>query len=303
MVQRMRPQDSPEGVIETELNRRLSSIERHLDADCLTYFGPIDFGIEAIIRESIEQIERKRPRLAVILETDGGFAEVAERMAWAFRSHYSSVTFLVPDFAFSAGTILVMSGDAIYMNYASVLGPIDPQVRRGQAGEFVPATGYLEKYKELIEKSAEGDLTTAELFYLVQSFDPAILYRVEQERELSISLLKEWLVKYKFKDWDRTETRQIPVTDELRTARSELIATELCNTQRWHSHGRGIRMQTLRAELNLRIEDFDQDPKLGRAVREYYDLVSAYQIRRGHWTWLIHTRGRYQGHGRLAGGD
>jgi hypothetical protein len=42
-------------------------------------------------------------------------------------------------------------------------------------------------------------LTTAELFYLVQSFDPVELYGYEQERELSIELLKGWLQNCKFK--------------------------------------------------------------------------------------------------------
>ena len=37
------------------------------------------------------------------------------------------------------------------MDYYSVLGPIDPQVNRGEG--LVPALGYLKKYDELIEKS------------------------------------------------------------------------------------------------------------------------------------------------------
>jgi hypothetical protein len=97
----------------------------------------------------------------------------------------------------SAGTVLVMSGDAIHMDYASVLGPIDPQVQRGD--QLVPALGHLEQYQRLIDKSGAGTLTTAELVYLVQNFDAAELYRYEQERELSIALLEEWLVNFKFK--------------------------------------------------------------------------------------------------------
>ena len=46
--------------------------------------------------------------------------------------------FWCPIFAMSAGTILVMSGDDIYMDYYAVLGPIDPQVRN-QNGTYVPS--------------------------------------------------------------------------------------------------------------------------------------------------------------------
>ena len=77
-----------------------------------------------------------------------------------------------------------MAGDAIWMDYASTLGPIDPQIRRN--GQYVPALGYLEQYQRLVDKSANGDLTTAELAYLVQNFDPAELFQYEQERDLSI---------------------------------------------------------------------------------------------------------------------
>jgi hypothetical protein len=55
-------------------------------------------------------------------------------------------------------------------------------------------------------KSARGELT-AEMGYHVERFDPAELYSYEQARDLSIDLLKEWLVKWKFKDWTTTEKR------------------------------------------------------------------------------------------------
>lgn len=59
-----------------------------------------------------------------------------------------------------------MCGDAIHMDYFSVLGPIDPQVERPD-GKMIPALGYLEKYKELIDKSVSGNLTTAEMTFLI----------------------------------------------------------------------------------------------------------------------------------------
>jgi hypothetical protein len=80
-----------------------------------------------------------------------------------------------------------MSGDHIYMDYFSVLGPIDPQVRRRDGGGYyVPALGYLEKYNRLIEKSKKGSLTAAELTFLIEKFDPAELDQFEKARDLSI---------------------------------------------------------------------------------------------------------------------
>ena len=115
---------------------------------------------------------------------------------------------MVPDYAMSAGTVLVMSGDEIWMDYFSTLGPIDPQLERRDGREgFIPALGYLEKYNDFVEKSRRGTLTSAEAAYFIQNFDAGDLYSYEQAKKLSIDLLKKWLARYKFKNWKRTERR------------------------------------------------------------------------------------------------
>jgi hypothetical protein len=83
----------------------------------------------------------------------------------------------------SAGTILVMSGDEILMDYHSCLGPIDPQVERD--GRLIPALSYLSQYEDLIEKSQSGGLSTAELV-LLQKLDLAELHQFELARDLWI---------------------------------------------------------------------------------------------------------------------
>lgn len=231
-------------------------------------------------------------QLSVVLETDGGYAEVVERIVRVFRKWYPYVEFIVPDCAMSAGTILVMSGDRIHMDYYSILGPIDPQVPRRDGNGMVPALGYLAEYNRLIGKSAKGALTTAELAFLCEKFDPAELHDYKQAKELSISLLKEWLVKYKFKDWKVTETRNLPVTPEMKTERATEIATLLNKTTRWHSHGRGIPMNTVREELNLKIEDIDDNPTLKTSLTPYHQLLKHFMEKVGS-CFVIHTPGMY----------
>jgi hypothetical protein len=281
--------------VERLLDERLSAVGQAVDADVLAYLGPMEFGIDDEIKYAIEDMDQRGAKLLVVLETPGGFVEVAERIANIFRYHYGRVEFLVPSYAMSAGTVLVMSGDAIHMDYASVLGPIDPQVQRPDTGRFIPALGYLEQYRRLVEKSRQGELTTAELTYMIQNFDPAELYLYEQERELSIALLKDWLVKYKFKDWTHTRSRGKKVTQQMRTRRAGQIARELSNTSRWHSHGRGIPMEILRRDLRLEIDDFGADQELGPAVRVYFRLLKDYTARRGHGAVVLHRSGFYFG--------
>jgi len=185
-----------------------------------------------------------------------------------------------------------MSGDDIYMDYYSRLGPIDPQVE-SQQGRQVSALGQLEKYNALIEKAQNGTITTAEVQLLIDGFDQAELYHFEQVRDLSISLLEEWLVKYKFKNWKETETRKLTVTDEMKKERANMIAKELNNTKRWHSHGYGISMDVLRRDLKLLINDYGNDPVLSAKIRGYHDLLADYMLRRAS-EGVIHIVGEYR---------
>lgn len=282
-------------IVEAELNGFVIGLENLFNADCLTYVGPIISGVDEKIRDAAEALRRqsRRPRrLLFVLETSGGYAEVTRRISDTLRHHYRQIEFLVPSFAMSAGTILAMSGDAIWMDYFSVLGPIDPQIPNQGGGRFIPALGYLEKYAELLKKANAGTAAPAELQILL-SFDQGDLYSYEQARNLSVALLEEWLAKYKFKNWKRTQKRRLKVTTRMKKDRAIEIARKLNNTNRWNSHGLGINMQTLRRELNIQIDDFGEDEEMSKAVRAYYGLLFDYLARLGQES-VIHTRAQFE---------
>lgn len=278
-------------IIEEQLDDHLKAIENTLDADLITYVGPITRRVDDSIRDAIESRDKKRKRLAVVIETGGGLVDVAQRMAYTMRKHYDYVLFIVPNYSMSAGTLLALSGNEILMDYYSVLGPIDPQLQNDR-GMMIPALGYLVQYERLLDKSRNGKLTTAELTLLIEKFDPAELYHYEQARELSIALLKEWLVKYKFKLWAKTQTRKRPVTQAMKKRRAEFVARILNDTQRWHSHGHGISMEVLRRDVKLQIRDFGLESQLNGEIRIYYRLLSDYMSKLGH-IGITHIPGRY----------
>jgi hypothetical protein len=278
-------------IVEGELDEHLKELEDKLDATVLAFLGPILYGVDKEIRDAIEGMgQEKRPRLTVVLQTSGGYIEVVERMVNLFRRHFDLVDFIIPDHAMSAGTVLVMSGDTIYMDYFSVLGPIDPQVERPNSKDLMPALGYLAQYERLIRKSDEGVLSTAELHYLIEHFDPAEMYQFEQIREQSIALLKEWLVKYKFKNLDTVNGR--PVTMRVKRDRAASLARKLNDIGHWHSHQRGISKDVLINDLKLPIDDFGADPDLSSKIRIYDKLINDYMMRRNHLG-VIHRYGHY----------
>ncbi|QDT77941.1 Serine dehydrogenase proteinase [Gimesia maris] len=283
------------GVIEAQLDDQISQLESEVDGDVLSIIGPIMSPIDDHIREAVEYraeapLARRKKKLVVLLETHGGIIEVAQRIVETLRHHYIEVDFIVSSHAMSAGTVLVLSGDAIYMDYYSILGPIDPQIQKNSM--MLPALGYLESFQELVDKSARGQLTTAELSFMNQKFDPAELYYYKQAKDLSITLLEEWLVKYKFKNWKTTQTSETKVTTEMRKKRAREIAEDLNNTKNWYSHGRGISMEVLRSKIKLQIDDFGETPSLKEAIRTYHTLLSHYMAVQGQ-KGVIHVNGKY----------
>ena len=134
------------------------------------------------------------------------------------------------------------------------------------------------QYEKLIEKSRNETLSTAELV-LLEKLDLAELHQFVLARDLSIALLKRWLTSHKFKDWTTTETRGLPVTEEMKEERANWIARQLNNHERWLTHGRGIDMRTLRDELRLKIEDFGADPVLKKAVWDYFWFLRDHMVR------------------------
>jgi hypothetical protein len=213
-------------------------------------------------------------------------------MVAILRKHYQIVDFVIPNSAYSAGTVFAMSGDAIHMDYYSRLGPIDPQIETPQ-GLMVSALGQLARYNKLIEKAQQGTITTAEVRLLIEGFDQGELYHYEHARDLSISVLEEWLVKYKFKNWTQTQTRQLPVTEEMKKERASSIGKRLNDTEKWHSHGYGISMDVLQNDLKLLIDDFGKDKSFSSAIRTYHDLLSDYMLKR-RFKGVIHTPGIYR---------
>lgn len=291
-----------ESIVSGFLNKCNTDLGEKLNADVLSIVTPMAPPWDDVVRLAIEELaeDADKPergtegprRLAVVLETTGGYIETVERIVRAMRQHYQDVIFVIPNFAYSAGTVLALSGDDIYMDYHSILGPIDPQYGAAN-GEYVPGMGYLAKYKELVQTingAADAGHVRAEISYLIEKFDPAKLFHIEQAIEHSKSLLREWLPKYKFKNWDRRETTGNPVSSDDKQARANEIAEILGDAQRWHSHGRGITCDDLGSEeIKLKITNYGTNADLKSSIRNYHNLLVDYMGKRS-WPAAIHTK-------------
>lgn len=276
-----------DSTLETYISWQLEQFKGNFFSNCdvIAYYGGIFPWSKEVYQPKLELIGQMATRranrfLVIILNTNGGSVESVEKMVEITRHFYQEVYFVIPDMAMSAGTIWCMSGDKIYMNYASSLGPIDPQVQSSD-GKWVPALGYLDKVEEMISKSRDGTITQAELMMLSQ-LDLAHLRRYEQARELSIDLLKKWLVEYKFREWavhqgDKKLGKL--VTRKEKEARAKKIATALSDNGKWHSHGRTIGINTLINDLRIKIEDFTYNDEFNLALKNLHSVINEYMYK------------------------
>ncbi|MDR2251308.1 MAG: hypothetical protein LBD98_00480 [Endomicrobium sp.] len=279
------------------INSYLLEIEKYFEsekADVLFYMGYIDISYELYFRTAIEGLtsehkNNNRETLIIILHTNGGSSETTEKYVNIVRRYYKRVYFIVPNYAMSAGTIFCMSGNKIFMDCSSCLGPIDPQIYSIKEKRFVPANGYIDEIENIIKKSQDGTLTNAE-FAMYQMQDLAFLNQCKQTKELTINLLEEWLVKYKFCDWKETKTRKIAVNEEYKRKRAKEIASQLGDNTKWHIHSRPIMLPDLE-RINIEIDDYTDIEELKKIIRQYTDFTLRYLATLGFQNRrFIHTR-------------
>lgn len=232
------------------------------------------------IYDMLKEVEIEN--LDFYIETPGGSGEAAEVIADFVHEQFNKISYLISGEAKSAGTILVLSGDDIYMTKSGSLGPIDAQVKIGRT--VISAYDYMEWVKDKKAKAdADGTLSPFDATMIAQ-ISPGELEGVNNALKFAEEMVKEWLAKYKFKDWTETETNHNEVTDEMRKEIAEQIALELTNHDKWKSHGRSLNIKNLE-DIGLRINLIDDDPKLSDIVyriqtvlRLLFSTSSAYKI-------------------------
>ena len=239
-------------------------------ASAMTKQAPIviDYDDLVPILDQISNLEGDK--IDVILETPGGFAEIAEDIVKQIRSRFSEVAMIVPGHAKSAGTIMVMAGDEILMGPASALGPIDAQMFQG--GKRFSAHAFLEGLEKIKQEVEEQRHLNRAYVPILQNISPGEIQACENALSFSKTLVTEWLSKYKFKFWDTHSSTGEQVTDDDKKKRAQEIAEILCDHGRWLTHGRSIAINDLR-EMRLKVIDFSEDVALYDAIRRYYTLL------------------------------
>lgn len=124
----------------------------------------------------------------VLLHSPGGRPDATERIVYILRNKFKKVHFLIPHSAYSAATMLALSGDSITLHPSATLGPIDPQING------IPARSIkrgFEKVKEIIKQ--EGPEALPAYIPLIEKYSLDLLELCEDSEKLSKNLVSEWI--------------------------------------------------------------------------------------------------------------
>lgn len=164
---------------------------------------PISIDLEDIdgFVDLVDSIEEDVNKIDILIHSPGGSPEATERIVDLIRGRFQEVSFLVPHSAYSAATMLALSGEEIIMLPSASLGPIDPQINGVPSRAL--RRGFENARKVLKE---EGPEALPAYIPLIEKYSLELLEICEDYERLSKELVTDWLSEYMFRGLDKTGT-------------------------------------------------------------------------------------------------
>jgi len=216
----------------------------------------LDFSDKIGFKTVTEKIDPAN--LDILVHNPGGLAEAAESLVQQLRGRYSSVRFVVPSFAKSAATMLVMSGDEVLMLPDAELGPIDPQFVTNNG--VSPAEAILEQFQKAQKELQEDTTKLPSWMPILAPLGPSLLVDCAHAIDLAKSLVKNWTKTYMFRDDAEAELK------------SDAICAYLGSHANFKSHARAVKIPDL-LPLGVKVMDLSTQPDFALAVEELYCCI------------------------------
>jgi hypothetical protein len=141
----------------------------------------------------VESVPENEKAIDVLVHSPGGSPEATERIVRLLRSRFDNVCFLIPHSAYSAATMLALSGNEVLLHPSASLGPIDPQING------IPARSIrrgFDNVRELLQK--EGPEALPAYIPLIEKYSLELLEICNDHEELSKELVTDWLKNFMF---------------------------------------------------------------------------------------------------------
>lgn len=134
----------------------------------------------------------------VLLHSPGGRPDATERIVHILRNRFKEVHFLIPHSAYSAATMLALSGDTITLHPSATLGPIDPQINGIPARSIKKG---FERVKEIIKN--EGPEALPAYIPLIEKYSLDLLELCDDSEKLSKDLVSDWIRDFMLKGTEK----------------------------------------------------------------------------------------------------
>lgn len=191
----------------------------------------------------------------VLLHSPGGRPDATERIVYILRNHFERVHFIIPHSAYSAATMLALSGDTITIHPSATLGPIDPQIGG------IPARSIkrgFEKVRDLLKE--EGPEALPAYIPLIEKYSLDLLELCDDSEKLSKELVTDWLTEYMY-------------SGEEKKKEIEDIVDYFSSYDKHLMHSRPLLFKKLKA-LNIKIEIADKP--LRKLIWEAYIMLNGF---------------------------
>jgi hypothetical protein len=191
----------------------------------------------------------------VLIHSAGGMPDATERIVGLLRQRFETVNFLIPHSAYSAATMLALSGNEVVLHQSATLGPIDPQIN-GSAAKSIKRgfDNAIDKIKQL------GPSAIPAYVPLLEKYTLQLLELCDDAEKLSQDLVSEWLKKYMCSN--NAELTNLPE-----------IVHFFSDFDNHHTHSRPITIDKIN-DFNLNIKY--ADPELNELLWEAFLLIGAW---------------------------
>lgn len=212
-----------------EIQRKIRELEKKIKEKIAEFKGlrtnracfPLLMGdsdiVNSVVDDTFEELKTKYTdcdgQIDIIVDSGGGNIDAAYNLANLFRKFAKKeLNFIVPRWAKSAATLLVCSGDKIFMTPVAELGPLDPQIT-----SFNPLEKRFEEFSpldigatlELIRKEfSDGNEKLAKNLVERLQF-PLTLGSFQKSLDISEQYLKTLLSSRMLKDVDIKKVQEI----------------------------------------------------------------------------------------------
>jgi hypothetical protein len=216
--------------------------------------------------------EVKEKELDLIIHSPGGYPGAAEQIMNYLRTRFKHIRALVPLQAKSAATMMALGCDEIVLGAHSELGPIDPQIAVPIPGgtRYAPAIAILRDFERAKRELAENVEALPAWTPILHAYAGGLFEICTQQLLLSQEVVIGWLKQYMLAHPDAgvSESEREEVAKNI----AEWFGSET-SYDRFHDHGRPIRIEELQSVRGLRVRRLEENHALQDNVLSIYHVL------------------------------